>query len=160
MRRGFGRLIVGALTCVAVVSGVSTAAHATAGADLAVSAAFVGQGTPKVAVGETITYTITLTNLGPDASADTFLVPQNPDAFNLDSMTCSDPTFCSAPGGALASGATVTATIVDVVCCFPVGASRKVSAGATAVSSNDPDLTNNTASVPTKIVGPHGFSFP
>jgi len=158
MRPHLARLVVVVATCAAVVSG-GGAAHATPGADLAVSTAFVGQGTPKVAVGETVTYTITLTNLGPDVSAGTFLVPQNPDAFNLDSMTCSDSTFCSAPGGALASGATVTATIVDVVCCFPVGASRKVSAGATAVSSNDPDLTNNTASVPTKIVGPHGFSF-
>ena len=95
-----------------------------------------------------------------DVASSHFPFLENPDAFNVDSMTCNDPTFCSAPGGALASGATVTATIVDVVCCFPVGASRKVSAGATAVSSNDPDLTNNTASVPTKIVGPHGFSFP
>lgn len=159
MRPHLARITAVAVTCVAVVSG-GGAAHASAGADLDVTAAAVGQGTPKVAVGQTITYTITLTNLGPDASADTYLIAQNPDAFNLVSMTCSDPTFCSAPGGALASGATVTATIVDVVCCFPVGASRKVSAGATAVSSNDPNLDNNAASVPTKIVGSHGFSFP
>ena len=135
-------------------------ARATGGADVAVTAAWVGKGTPRAAVGQTITYTITLTNLGPDASSGTYLVATNPDAFNLVSMTCSVPAFCSSPGEALASGASVTATIVDVVCCFPAGATRINNAGASVVTADDPNLDNNVALVRTKIVGPHGFFFP
>jgi uncharacterized repeat protein (TIGR01451 family) len=141
---------------------VSTGGNAAAagGADLALTAAAVGTGAPKARVGETATYTITVTNLGPDASTGTYLIPLLPDAFNLVSMTCSDATFCDAPGGSLAAGSTVTATLVAVVCCFPARQSRTTEVGATVVSDNDPNLQNNVASVRTKIVGPHGFAFP
>jgi uncharacterized repeat protein (TIGR01451 family) len=159
MGRGRARLIGAAVLCVMIAS-TSGIARASTGADVAVTASWVGNGTPKAAVGDTLTYSITLTNLGPEASAGTYLAEANPDALNFVSMTCSDPVFCSYPGGSLAPGTSVTATIVDVVCCFPVGESRITSAGAAVISANDPNLDNNVALVRTKIVGAHGFSFP
>jgi uncharacterized repeat protein (TIGR01451 family) len=161
MRLAIAWLLGGAIVGAALVSDAGVA-NAVGGSDVAVTAAWVGQGAPRAAVGQRATYSITVTNLGPDASTGTYLVPSNPDAFNLVSMTCSDASFCSPPGGALASGASVTATIIDVVCCFPAGADRLVAAGATVVVApdTDPNLDNNTALVRTKITGPHGFSFP
>lgn len=54
----------------------------------------------------------------------------------------------------------MTATVVDVVCCFPKGESRTTSAGAGAVSTTpDPNFNNNVGTVQTKIVGQYGFFF-
>jgi len=161
MRPGIARVIAAVIVGATLLSS-GGAANAAGGSDVVVTATWAGQGTPRAAVGETLTYSVTLTNLGPDASSETILLASNPDALNLVSITCSDPAFCSSPGGTLAAGASVTATIVDVVCCFPAGASRIVFAGATVVVApdTDPNLENNTALIRTTIVGPHGFSFP
>jgi uncharacterized repeat protein (TIGR01451 family) len=141
---------------------VSAVAVADPVADLSVTATWVGKGVPRAAVGQTVTYAITLTNLGPDTSTGTVLTAATPDQFNPVALTCSDASFCQSPGGELAPGETVTATVVDVVCCFPKGESRTTAAGAGATSetTTDPNIDNNTATVVTKIVGPRGFSFP
>jgi uncharacterized repeat protein (TIGR01451 family) len=161
MKHRFLRLCAVMVASVALIPAMSAVAVADPGADLSVTATWVGKGVPKAAVGETVTYAITLTNLGPDTASGTLLSASNPDQFNPVSLTCSDASFCEGLGGELAPGATVTATVVDVVCCFPKGMSRKVSAGAgVSTTTEDPNLDNNTASVATKIVGPNGFSFP
>src|SRR5829696_10502732 len=49
-----------------------------------------------VKIGETITYTITLTNLGPDAATDVVFGDPIPDQLNLVSSTCGDVSaFCT-----------------------------------------------------------------
>ncbi len=138
-----------------------TPVRADGGADLQVSAHWVGRGVPRAAVGRQVTFDITVTNLGPQAAVDVYVFALTPDQFNPVSLTCSVPAFCSAAGGELAPGETVTATIVDVVCCFPKGETRTTSAGATVFSATaDPDRSNDVSSVRMKIVGPHGFSVP
>jgi uncharacterized repeat protein (TIGR01451 family) len=145
------------------VPAVTSVAQAQTGADLSVTATWVGKGPPRAAVGETVTYAITLTNLGPDTASATFLSATTSDQLNPVSLTCSDPAFCSSPGGELAPGATVTATAVDVGCCYPKGDSREASAGVVGVLDPpdfDSNPDNNTATVLTRIIGPNGFSFP
>jgi uncharacterized repeat protein (TIGR01451 family) len=161
MRPGFLRLCAAFVISVALVPAMSAVALADTEADLSVTATWVGDGVPRAAVGETVTYAITLTNLGPEAATGTYLVAMTPDQFNPVSLTCSDASFCASPGGELAPGATVTATVVDVVCCFPKGESRTTSAGAGVVSTTpDSHVDNDTATVVTRIVGPNGFFFP
>ncbi len=130
-------------------------------ADLSVTASWAGGGPAKAGVGQTVTYAVSVTNLGPDTASGVIVFAQTPDQFNPVSITCSDLSFCSEPGGTLLAGSTVTATIVGVVCCFPKGESRTTGAGATVVADTlDPNLNNNSASVVTRIFGPHGFFFP
>ena len=162
MRRGFLRLCAVFVLTVGLAPAMTTVAQAQTEADLSVTATWVGKGAPRGAVGDTVTYAITLTNLGPDTATETRLVALTPDQFNPVSLTCSDASFCSSPGGVLAPGATVTATVVDVVCCFPRGDTRKTSAGAAASSAttSDSNPANNSATVLTRIIGPNGFSFP
>jgi uncharacterized repeat protein (TIGR01451 family) len=144
---------------VALTPAVTAVAVADPGADLSVTATWVGNGAPRAAVGQTVTYTITVTNLGPATATGAVLTASTPDQFNFVSLTCSQASFCGS-GGELAPGATTAATLVDVVCCFPKGESRTTSAGAGVTSADDPRISNDTASVVTRILGPNGFSFP
>jgi uncharacterized repeat protein (TIGR01451 family) len=160
MRWTIARLLAAGILTTSLVATSLGPAKAAGGADLAATAKWVGTGTPRAGVGQMVTLAITVSNLGPDTSANTFFFAQVPDAFNLVSMTCSDAAFCSSPGGALPPGQTVTATVIEIVCCFPAGASRTTTAGASIVSLDDPNLGNDDALVQIKIVGPHGFSFP
>jgi uncharacterized repeat protein (TIGR01451 family) len=158
MRHRLLRLLAAFVVSVALVPAMNGTALADTGADLSVTVKWVGNGVPRAALGQTVTYAVTLTNLGPETAAGTFVFAATPDQFNPVSLTCSDASFCSSAGGELAPGATVTATVVDVVCCFPEGESRTTSAGAGAFSTTpDPDTNNNIGTVLTKIVGPHGF---
>lgn len=63
-----------------------------------------------------------------------------PDQLNPISLTCSDPAACTLPGLDLAPGATVTATLVEQVCCFPEGTSRSAAVSA-LVNSQPPEPT-------------------
>jgi uncharacterized repeat protein (TIGR01451 family) len=160
MKHRFLRLCSVMVASVGLVPAMSAVAVADPGADLSVTATWVGKGVPRGAVGERVTYAITLTNLGPDTATGASFFATLPDQFNPVSLTCSDDAFCSESGGLLAPGATTTATVVDVVCCFPKGDSRTTSAGAGVTSSDDPNIANDTASVVTRIIGPHGFFLP
>jgi uncharacterized repeat protein (TIGR01451 family) len=153
------RLAIGLALGVAWVPAAAPA-QAVETADLSITASWAGGGPAKASVGETVTYAVSVTNLGSGTASGVIVLAQTPDQFNPVSLTCSDASFCSEPGGILVAGSTVTATVVDVVCCFPKGESRTTSAGATVVAATaDPNLDNNSASVVTRIVGPHGFSF-
>jgi uncharacterized repeat protein (TIGR01451 family) len=161
VKHRFLRLCAVVVASVALVPATNAAAQADPVADLSVTATWVGKGAPRAAVGETVTYAITLTNRGPDAAPGTVMDGLTPDQFNPVSLTCSNASFCSEPGGELAPGTTVTATVVEVVCCFPKGESRTTSAGAgVTTAATDPDLGNNNATVVTRILGRNGFSFP
>ena len=62
-----------------------------------------------VKIGETMTYTITLTNLGPDEATDVVFGDPIPDQLNLVSSTCGDVSaFCTV--ASLESGASVSLT--------------------------------------------------
>ena len=64
-----------------------------------------------VKIGETITYTITLTNLGADAATDVVFGDPIPDQLNLVSSTCGNVSaFCTV--ASLASGASATLVVV------------------------------------------------
>src|SRR6266516_3648181 len=125
-------------------------AQPTNGADLAVTMTWIGHGVPRAAVGETATFAITLTNLGPDPAVGTLLGTNEADQLNFVSLTCSDLAACiqpgtePGPGADLAPGASVTATLVEQVCCFPRGESRRAPVGAgVAALTPDPDLAHN-----------------
>jgi len=116
--------------------------------------------------GETITYTATMTNLGPD---DAFFVDVGfglPDQLRLASMTCDkgispDTPFCEY--SSLKAGETVVSTLVAK----PNPGAQKGNAQLTTTASVffevdctfdpnctfDPDLSNNSASVNIKLTG-------
>ena len=171
MRRLLSRLGAAAVVVAAVLPQTPAAPAAPAmaqpadGADLAVTMTWIGHGVPRAAVGETATFAITLTNLGPDTAVGTLLGTNEADQLNFVSLTCSDLAACiqpgtePGPGADLAPGASVTATLVEQVCCFPRGESRRAPVGAgVAALTPDPDATNDNVTVVTRIVGPHGFS--
>jgi uncharacterized repeat protein (TIGR01451 family) len=160
--------LVGAAVVVAMIPmtafPLATAqAQPAASADLAVTMQWIGSGAPKARVGEFARFAITVTNGGPDNAEAAVLSIGTPDQLNPISLTCSDPAACGT-GLDLPSGATVTATLVEQVCCFPKGESRQATVSAFANSqapevTPDPDASNNIASVVVRIVGPHGFAF-
>ena len=137
-------------------------AQPAASADLAVTMRWIGGGTPKARVGDTVRFAITVTNRGPDTAVATVLSIGTPDELNPISLTCSDPAACGS-GLDLPPGATVTATLVEQVCCFAVEAPRQAPVtdrvnSQPPVPTPDPDASNNIATVVVRIVGPHGFA--
>jgi uncharacterized repeat protein (TIGR01451 family) len=154
--------VVVALVPVATVPLTTAQAQTTSSADLAITMRWVGHGTPKAKVGDLLRFDITATNRGPDTAVATVLGTGLPDQLNPVSLTCSDPAAC-ASGADLAPGATVTATLVAQVCCFPQAESRNATVSAFVNSqppeaTPDPDTSDNTATVSVKIVGPNGFA--
>jgi uncharacterized repeat protein (TIGR01451 family) len=141
----------------------SAQAQTGGSADLAVVIRPIGSGTPKAKVGEFASFAITATNRGPDTAVATVLSTGQSDQLDPVSLTCSDAAACEL-GVDLAPGASVTATLVEQVCCFPKGESRSASVSAFVNSqppeaTPDPDTSNNTATVVVKIIGPNGFRF-
>jgi len=106
----------------------------------------------KVKVGEEVTYTLTLTNLGPATATNVVFSDSLPDALNWVSFTCGTgtpyPTFCTLDS--LASGATATATVVATPLPYSGRADAYFSAHA---DTPDPNNSNNGVPVSIKIVG-------
>jgi uncharacterized repeat protein (TIGR01451 family) len=158
-----GVAVVVALVAMTAVPLATAQAQTAASADLAVAMRWIGDGTPRAKVGETASFAVTVTNRGPDTAAHTLLSIGLPDQLNFVSLTCSDPAACTLPGLDLPPGATVTATLVVQVCCFPGGTSRNAAVRALVNSqppepTPDPDASNNIATVVVRIVGLHGFA--
>jgi hypothetical protein len=161
-----GVAVVVALVPLTAVPLATAQAQTTTSADLAVAMRWIGGGTPKARVGETVSFAITATNRGPDTAVNTLLSIGEPDQLNGISLTCSDPAACTLPGLDLPPGATVTATLVEQVCCFPEGAPKQATVSASFYSqppdptqaTPDPDTSNNIATVMVKLVGPRGFA--
>lgn len=108
-----------------------------------------------VKIGETITYTITLTNLGPDAATDVVFGDPIPDQLNLVSSTCGDVSaFCTV--ASLESGDSVTLTVVATPIANLAHSERRVTncAFIEESSSTDPNAANDIACVRVRIAGP------
>jgi large repetitive protein len=107
-----------------------------------------------VKIGETITYTITLTNLGPDVATDVAFGDPIPDQLNLVSSTCGDVSaFCTVTS--LPAGASATLTVVATPITNPAQSERRVTncAFIAEAGSTDPNPANDIACVKIKIVG-------
>lgn len=112
----------------------------------------------NVRIGENITYTITLTNLGPESATDVVFGDPLPDPLNLVSFTCSQGisnggSFCAVDN--VPSGTSVTATLVATPITNPAKSERRFTNTAFISDSAtpDPDGNNNSASVTTHIIG-------
>ena len=108
-----------------------------------------------VRVGETVSYTVTLTNLGPGVATGVVFGDSLPDQLNLVESNCgSVSAFCSLD--ALPSGASATLTIVATPITNLARNERRISNTAFVAESatTDPDLSNNQASTIVRVVGP------
>jgi uncharacterized repeat protein (TIGR01451 family) len=111
----------------------------------------------NVKIGESITFTITVTNLGPDAATGVYFGDSLPDPLNFVSASCDkSPTS----GGAcavdsLAVGESATITIVATPITNPAQSERRFTNTAFIAESAtlDPNPDNNTASLQLHIVG-------
>jgi uncharacterized repeat protein (TIGR01451 family) len=107
-----------------------------------------------VKIGETVTYTITLTNLGPDVATDIVFGDPLPDQLNLVESTCGAVSaFCTV--ASLPSGASATLTVVATPITNPAQSERRVTncAFIAEAGSTDPNPDNDIACVTTRIVG-------
>jgi uncharacterized repeat protein (TIGR01451 family) len=111
----------------------------------------------NVRIGQNITFTITVTNLGPDTAMDVFFGDSLPDPLNFVSASCNKgPTF----GGAcqvasLVVGESATITLVATPISNPARSELKFTNTAFIAGSAtfDPNPDNNTASLSLHIVG-------
>lgn len=161
MRRLFAAIGV----CTLAVGIIAPAAAASPdAADLSVTISWAGKGKPLAKVGQTATYNVTVTNLGPDTAQQVRVVFGLPDQLNPESALCGSGTPDTATAcdfASLAPHATISVTFVARVCCFPKGESRNTTVSGGAVSlTPDPNLGNSFQSLPTKIIGGPGFFFP
>jgi uncharacterized repeat protein (TIGR01451 family) len=111
-----------------------------------------------VAVGETITYTVTLTNLGPGVATGVVFGDPLPDQLNLVESTCDavvDSSFCTVES--LPSGASVTLTIVATPITNAARNERRISNTAFIAdfgATIDPNPSNDQPSTIVRLVGP------
>lgn len=111
----------------------------------------------NVKIGQNITFTITVTNLGPDTATNVFFGDALPDPLNFVSASCDKgPTF----GGtcevaSLAAGESATITLVATPISNPARSERRFTNTAFIGASDafDPNTKNNTASLHLHIVG-------
>ena len=132
-------------------AGMAVAVVISATADLAVTMT----DTPDpVVVGKPLSYAATITNNGPNAATGVSLTDSLPSSVTFVSAVPSQGTCGAGPPvtcalGTIASGGSATVTIV-VTPATPGALSNTVSVAA---SETDPDLTNNTATAATTVVG-------
>jgi len=155
--------MIGILPLIISLGNSKVAFAATSTSDISVT---IVADQSKVKAGQTITYTATMTNLGPD---DAFFVDVRfglPDQLNLVSMTCDrgispDTPFCEY--STLAAGETVVSTLVATPTPGTLTYDRKDTVTANVFfevdcsfdpnCTFDPDLSNNSASLITKLIG-------
>jgi uncharacterized repeat protein (TIGR01451 family) len=111
----------------------------------------------NVKIGENITLTITVTNLGPDAAAGIYFGDSLPDPLNFVSASCDKGTTSGSACAvdSLAVGESATITIVATPITNPAQSERKFTNTAFIAESAtfDPDPDNNTASLNLHIMG-------
>ncbi|HEY3106027.1 MAG TPA: choice-of-anchor L domain-containing protein [Gaiellaceae bacterium] len=127
----------------------------TAGADLSMTKA---DAPDPVALGGTLTYTLTVTNNGPDASTDSTVTDTLPAGVTFVSATPSQGSCAEAGGtvtcplGPLMPGASAT---IEIVVTVDVTAVSPLSDTATVAGvETDPVATNNSATAETAISAP------
>ncbi len=108
-----------------------------------------------VRMGETVTYTVTVTNLGPGTATSVVFGDSLPDQLNLVDSTCGAVSaFCSVES--LPSGASATMTIVATPISNLARGERRITNAAFILQSatSDPNPSNDQASVTVQFVGP------
>jgi uncharacterized repeat protein (TIGR01451 family) len=120
----------------------------------------------KVEMGQTITYTVTMTNNGPDDAVFVDVGFSLPDQLNLVSMTCDrgispDTPFCEY--STLAAGETVVSTLVATPTPGALTQDRELTVTANVFfevdcsydpnCTFDPNSSNNSVSITTKLIG-------
>ena len=119
----------------------------------------------KVKMGQTVTYTATLKNLGPDDAIDIAVAISLPDQLNIISVTCDrvspDGPFCEY--STLAAGETVVERLVATPTEGALTKPRKLTLTANVFlftdcsfdphCTFDPDLSNNSVSITTRLIG-------
>jgi uncharacterized repeat protein (TIGR01451 family) len=107
-----------------------------------------------VRVGETVTYTVTLTNLGPGVATGVVFGDSLPDQLNLVESTCgSVSAFCALD--AIPPAGSATLTIVATPITNLARNERRISNTAFVAQSGtaDPNPSNNQASTIVRVVG-------
>ena len=108
-----------------------------------------------VRAGGTVTYTVTVTNLGPGPATGVVFGDSLPDQLNLVDSTCGAVSaFCSVES--LPSGASSTITIVATPIANLAREDRRIMNTAFVLQSatSDPNPSNDQASVTVQFVGP------
>jgi uncharacterized repeat protein (TIGR01451 family) len=108
-----------------------------------------------VRMGETVTYMVTVTNLGPGTATSVVFGDSLPDQLNLVDSTCGAVSaFCSVES--LPSGASATMTIVATPISNLARGERRITNTAFILQSatSDPNPSNDQASVTVQFVGP------
>jgi uncharacterized repeat protein (TIGR01451 family) len=123
-------------------------------ADLSIS----GSGSPTpVATGNRITFNLTIHNAGPNDAADVLVVNPAPLGTSNVAATTSQGQCVTAPGsascalGTIPNGATATVAVTAEV--FAPAGSTLVDSPNVSSSTFDPNLSNNTATIDTPVVG-------
>jgi uncharacterized repeat protein (TIGR01451 family) len=143
-------IVVLAVTWLTAMCAARAAAQSTA--DLAITKV-ADQKT--VALGETVTYTVAVTNLGPDPATGVVFGDSLPDQLNLVDSTCGAVSaFCTVES--LASGDSATLTIVATPIPNLARGERRITDTAFVMGSatTDPNPGNDQASVTVRVVGP------
>jgi uncharacterized repeat protein (TIGR01451 family) len=108
-------------------------------------------------IGQTITFTITVTNLGPGTATGLYFGDSLPDPLNFVSSTCDKGEafwgLCRVES--LAVGESASITVVTTPITNPAKSERKFTnlAYIAEMTSVDPNLENNTASLTLHIIG-------
>ena len=126
------------------------------GADLAVSKS-VDDSSPRE--GETVTFTVTVTNNGPNEATGVVVSDAIPSGLTLQSATPSDGAYSTGTGNwtlasSLASGAGATLTLVTVVDAGTAGSTITNTATVTASDTIDPDAGNDSGSAAVTVATP------
>ena len=154
--------VIGILPLILSLGTSQAALAATATSDLSLT---LVADRSKVKMGQTVTYTATMTNLGPDEAIDVAVAIMLPDQLNVVSLTCDrvspDGTFCEY--STLAAGETVVETLVATPTLGSLTKPRKLTVTANVFlltdcsfdphCTFDPDLSNNSVSMTTKLIG-------
>lgn len=132
---------------------VTNIPETVATADLVIT---LSDSTDPVVQGDTFTYTVEITNDGPDAATGVTVMTAMPNGVTVDATSgcAEDPT--GVPGctiGSLAVGATRQFTVSVTASSAPVGT---ITAEAAVMSDlDDPDTTDNTATETTAVAAPN-----
>jgi uncharacterized repeat protein (TIGR01451 family) len=155
MNKWSSRFPITLLIVLILMLGVVPAASAQEpSADLAITKA---ADQTRAKIGEAITFTITVTNLGPDTATGIYFGDSIPDPLNFVSSSCDRGTaywgLCRVDS--LAAGESATITLVTTPITNPAKSERKFTnlAYIAEATTFDPNPDNNTASLSLHIVG-------
>ncbi len=155
MKKGNLHYLITVLTVLILMLGIISSASAQEpGADLVLTE--VADQT-RAKIGENITLTITVTNLGPDTATGIYFGDSIPDPLNFVSSSCDrgTPFWGLCRVDSLAVGESATITLVTTPITNPAKSERKFTNLAYIAEATifDPNPQNNTASLSFQIVG-------